>query len=55
MFRCLRREVLARHGWYLAVHPVFDSYRNDPRFDELLDAAGLERVEISARRRATSG
>ena len=48
MFRCLRREVLARHGWYLAVHPVFDPYRDDPRFDVLLNAARLARVEVSA-------
>jgi len=40
MFACLQREVARRHGWYLAVEPVYDPYRDDPRFAELLETAG---------------
>lgn len=55
MFTCLRREVMARHPWYLAVHPVFDPYRSDPRFDELLEAAQIDRVEPTDRDVAAPG
>ena len=42
MLRCLRREVLNRHGWYIAVEPLYDPYREDPRFIEILQMAGYD-------------
>lgn len=41
-FECLGREVRERHPWYLKVNPIFDPYRADPRFADLLRIARLE-------------
>ena len=49
MFACLRLEIEERHAWHIAVNPVFDPYRDDERMDELLELAGLDRVEIADR------
>ncbi len=40
MLECLREQA-DRHLWYVLEEPVFDPYRDDPRFQEVLAAGGL--------------
>jgi TolB-like protein/class 3 adenylate cyclase/Flp pilus assembly protein TadD len=39
MFECLEKAS-ERHLYYIAVNPLFDPYRSDPRFEELLWRSG---------------
>jgi Tfp pilus assembly protein PilF len=40
MLECLAEDV-DRYLWYVVEDPVFDPYRDDPKFREILSAAGL--------------
>jgi hypothetical protein len=40
MLACIEEDA-DRHLWYIVEDPVFDPYRDDPRFRELLARAGL--------------
>ena len=45
-FKWLQSAYDGRAVWmtYLAVDPVFDNYRSDPRFQDLLRAMGLAKL-----------
>lgn len=40
LFECLERSV-DHHLWYVRSEPIFEPYRDDPRFTAVLERAGF--------------